>query len=110
VNNNKGTFLFSLSLAITLKASFEAKFRNGLKFIKKNKSLNFLQRSDSEFSIGLGRSASIQRELSEFGPLCHTGQIIQTFINHFLIIGFPSLLLIFIFEDFITKFKFNLKK
>lgn len=34
-----------------------------------------IPRCESEFSLGLGRSKSIDRELSQFGELCYSGQI-----------------------------------
>lgn len=33
-----------------------------------------IPRNDSEFSLGLSRNESVNRELNEIGPLCETGQ------------------------------------
>ncbi len=44
----------------------------------KNEEQGNIRRNDSEFSLGLSRSVSINRELSEFGKLCDSGQIFIT--------------------------------
>jgi hypothetical protein len=49
------------------------------------------QRSSSEYSLGLCRSQSINRELNEFGALCQTGQIFVFVIEIISVASLASL-------------------
>ena len=44
-----------------------------------------MTRCDSEFSLGLGRSDSISKELSELGPMCNSGKLALQFTKYILL-------------------------
>lgn len=46
-----------------------------------------ISRCDSDFSLGLGRSESVQKELSEIGPMCSGGKIAIQVVKGLLLLS-----------------------
>ncbi len=78
MNNSLGfaSFVVSASVYTTFRAYFGSSDSNfTIDNISSRQNATVLRRNESEFSLGLSRSMSVNKDLTEFGKMCDSGQI-----------------------------------